>query len=130
MKFHAADPFEVRSGSVQTRNFLWKFHRKFHGFVSVEFPREIPRLSLCGTFCRNSTGSSTVLIPRFCLRGNFTILCRASLIVPYRHPCAPMLACQCKYPVDVSRKPCALSRQVSTGAQSLENTLQTQSAVP
>ena len=42
---------------------LWKFHRRFHGFVSVIFPAEIPRFSLCGTFCGDSTGNSTVLSP-------------------------------------------------------------------
>ena len=42
---------------LSLRNFLWKFHKKFHRFVSGEFPQKVLRFSFsfCGTFCENST---------------------------------------------------------------------------
>ena len=40
------------STETKPRNFLWKFHRKFSGSVSVEIPQKVPRfcvglLGLC-----------------------------------------------------------------------------------
>ena len=63
-----------KNGGISTEtkpwSFLWKFDRKFHGFVSEEFPVEFqqkaPRFSLCG----NSIESSTVLCRAFWILPN------------------------------------------------------------
>ena len=39
----------------------------------MEFPQKVPRFCLCGTFCGNSTGNSTVMI-LWIFHGHFTVL--------------------------------------------------------
>ena len=127
-RFSLCRTFCENSSESSTVLFLWKVHRKFHGFVSVKFPEEfpqkvpvtrfcfigisqkVPRFSLCGNFCENLSVSSAVLslwkfhrkfhsfvsvelsveisqkVPQFCRCGNSTesstVLCRASWILP------------------------------------------------
>ena len=57
-RFEEASPAQLTNGEHCVQ---WKFHRKFHGFDSVEFSRESPRFCLRG----NSTESSTNLFRAF-----------------------------------------------------------------
>ena len=55
----------IKLGSIQAARhktegtFLWNFHRDKTVELSVEFPRKVPQRLNRGTFCGNSTESST-----------------------------------------------------------------------